>query len=129
MMLEWAGLVHNFAHLTVVLRAGTPRLLTAWMPLGALPPEQGSLLVAAGSHRLPEFATLRAGYGQSQARISICQIPALCLRALPSDATAVNSRTQARAYWCTCLQLHQYLTVHWMLRLQFHARLRFFSAT
>lgn len=50
----------------VFLGRGTPRLLTAWMPLGALPPEQGSLLVAAGSHRLPEFATLRAGYGQSQ---------------------------------------------------------------
>jgi hypothetical protein len=43
------------------------RLLTAWTPLGRVPPEQGSLLVAAGSHRLPAFAPLRGGYGQSQA--------------------------------------------------------------
>ena len=48
------------------LIAGTARLLTAWMPLGHVPPEQGSLLVAAGSHRLPAFAPLRGGYGQSQ---------------------------------------------------------------
>ena len=49
------------------LDAGTARLLTAWTPLGHVPPEQGSLLVAAGSHRLPAFAPLRGCYGQSQA--------------------------------------------------------------
>lgn len=29
-------------------------------------PELGSLLVAAGSHRLPAFSALRAGYGRTQ---------------------------------------------------------------
>jgi hypothetical protein len=50
----------------VFLGRGTARLLTAWTPLGHVPPEQGSLLVAAGSHRLPAFAPLRGSYGQSQ---------------------------------------------------------------
>jgi hypothetical protein len=50
----------------VFLGRGTPRLLTAWTPLGDVPPELGSLLVAAGSHRLPAFAALHAGYGHSQ---------------------------------------------------------------
>ena len=45
------------------------------MPLGPVPPEDGSLLVAAGSHRLPAFADLRAGYGQTQVRSSALRPP------------------------------------------------------
>ncbi len=40
------------------------------MPLGRLPPKDGSLLVAAGSQRLPAFESLRAGYGQSQVALT-----------------------------------------------------------
>lgn len=50
----------------VFLGRGSARLLTAWLPLGEVPPRQGSLLVAAGSHRLPAFAAVRADYGVSQ---------------------------------------------------------------
>lgn len=54
------------------------------MPLGAVPPDQGSLLVAAGSHRLPAFAPLRNGYGQSQAPNS------LMISRLPYDVYRVH---------------------------------------
>lgn len=50
----------------VFLGRGTSRLLTAWLPLGAISPSLGSLLVAAGSHRLDPFAGVRSTYGMSQ---------------------------------------------------------------
>jgi hypothetical protein len=39
-----------------------PHMLTAWVPLGDVPVEQGALLVAPGSHRLRSFAALRREY-------------------------------------------------------------------
>ncbi|KAJ3111870.1 hypothetical protein HDU96_005266 [Phlyctochytrium bullatum] len=51
----------------VYLGAGSQRLLTIWMPLGDLTAEQGTLVVAAGSHRLPRFKRLREEYGQRPA--------------------------------------------------------------
>lgn len=50
----------------VFLGRGSPRLLTAWLPLGAVPAARGSLLVARGSHRLRAFERLRNGYGTSE---------------------------------------------------------------
>jgi hypothetical protein len=61
------------------------------MPLGEVPPAQGSLLVAAGSHRLPAFAPLRSGYGRSQARPHAA---AACSVA----PTAASQATQALTY-------------------------------
>ena len=50
----------------VFLGRGSPALLTAWLPLGAVPTERGSLLVARGFHRLRAFDGLRGGYGASE---------------------------------------------------------------
>lgn len=50
----------------VFLGRGTSQLLTAWLPLGAVGPDLGSLLVAAGSHRLQSFAGVRSTYGATQ---------------------------------------------------------------
>jgi hypothetical protein len=47
---------------TVFLGGGTSSMLTAWVPLGDVPVEQGALLVAPGSHRLRAFAALRREY-------------------------------------------------------------------
>ena len=52
----------------VFLGRGTHDLLTAWLPLGDVPSERGSLLVARGSHRLRAFDSLRGGYGASEVR-------------------------------------------------------------
>ena len=42
----------------------SPRLLTTWIPLGAVPSEQGSLLVCPEWSTHPCCADLRASYGQ-----------------------------------------------------------------
>ena len=41
---------------------GSQRLVTVWTPLGDVPIEHGALLVARGSHRLPDFAALQRAY-------------------------------------------------------------------
>lgn len=50
----------------VFLGRGSAALLTGWLPLGRVPAERGSLLVARGSHRLRAFTRLRGGYGTSE---------------------------------------------------------------
>jgi ectoine hydroxylase-related dioxygenase (phytanoyl-CoA dioxygenase family) len=50
----------------VFLGRGSLALLTAWLPLGDVPTERGSLLVVRGSHRLRAFDALRGGYGASE---------------------------------------------------------------
>lgn len=50
----------------VFLGRGTSQLLTAWLPLGSVGPDLGSLLVAAGSHRLSCYSGVRNSYGTSQ---------------------------------------------------------------
>jgi hypothetical protein len=46
----------------VFLAAPPDAMLTVWVPLGDVAVENGALLVAAGSHRLPAFAPLREAY-------------------------------------------------------------------
>ena len=48
----------------VYMGRGSSRVLTCWIPLGQNPIEMGTLAVAEGSHRLPEFSHLRATYGE-----------------------------------------------------------------
>ena len=50
----------------VFLGRGSRALLTAWLPLGRVPTDRGSLLVARGSHRLRAFDGLHTGYGASE---------------------------------------------------------------
>ncbi|KAL3139237.1 hypothetical protein ABBQ32_006007 [Trebouxia sp. C0010 RCD-2024] len=50
----------------VFLGRGSPRVLTAWVPLGQVDVEDGAMMVCRGSHRMRSFAKLKAGYGQSQ---------------------------------------------------------------
>lgn len=64
----------------LIVDAGTSQLLTAWLPLGAVTPDLGSLLVAAGSHRLQSFAGVRSTYGATQATRSAMPSNASCLK-------------------------------------------------
>ena len=48
----------------VYMGRGSQRLMTVWIPFGDIPIEQGTLCVCPGSHRLPEFETLRNTYGR-----------------------------------------------------------------
>uniref|UniRef100_A0A061RZK2 Phytanoyl-dioxygenase n=1 Tax=Tetraselmis sp. GSL018 TaxID=582737 RepID=A0A061RZK2_9CHLO len=50
----------------VFLGKGSSRLLTAWIPLGDCPVEEGSMMVVPGSHRMEEFSALRSSYGNSE---------------------------------------------------------------
>ncbi|DBA84158.1 TPA: hypothetical protein ACH3X1_006625 [Trebouxia sp. C0004] len=50
----------------VFLGRGSPRVLTAWVPLGQVNIEDGAMMVCRGSHRMRSFAKLKAGYGQTQ---------------------------------------------------------------
>jgi len=52
----------------VFLGKGSSRLLTAWIPLGDCPVEEGSMMVVPGSHRMEEFSALRSSYGNSEVR-------------------------------------------------------------
>jgi hypothetical protein len=47
----------------VYMGRGSERVHTAWIPLGDIPIEQGTLAVCAGSHSDPGFARLRETYG------------------------------------------------------------------
>jgi len=49
----------------VYLGKGSQRVLTAWIPIGHVSVEEGSMMVAAGSHRARRFAGLREGYGKT----------------------------------------------------------------
>ncbi|KAI9203041.1 uncharacterized protein BJ171DRAFT_600481 [Polychytrium aggregatum] len=49
----------------VYLSSRSPRLLTAWIPLGAIAIEMGSLMVVPGSNSSPQFHPLRTNYGAS----------------------------------------------------------------
>jgi hypothetical protein len=42
-------------------------MLTAWIPLGDLKPDDGVMLVAAGAHRDAQLKQLYSTYGQSRA--------------------------------------------------------------
>src|SRR5689334_12741835 len=42
------------------------RMITAWVPLGDISPELGTLLVAKGSHKSQNFASIRDRYNYSQ---------------------------------------------------------------
>lgn len=53
------------AHLDVVyMGRGTPHLLTCWTPWGDIAPEQGTLAILVGSHRLPAWERVHATYGR-----------------------------------------------------------------
>ena len=53
------------AHLDVVyMGRGTPNLCTCWTPWGDLAPEQGTLAILVGSHRLPAWEQVHATYGR-----------------------------------------------------------------
>ena len=77
----------------VYVGGGSQRLLTLWLPLGEVTPEQGAMRVLRGSHTLVE---LRSGYGQSRVGrdgtrsgwIGADQLPAL----LQSGAQWVTTR-------------------------------------
>lgn len=49
----------------VFLGRGTSRLITTWIPFGAVKTEDGALLVAAGSHVSSDFERVRETYGTS----------------------------------------------------------------
>lgn len=52
------------AHLDVVyMGRGTPNLLTCWTPYGDIAPEQGTLAILVGSHRLPGWDKVQQTYG------------------------------------------------------------------
>jgi len=63
-------------------------------------PELGSLLVAAGSHRLPAFSALRAGYGRTQVGeapasfigLLLISVLPLCLRRLAAFQTTTTMK-------------------------------------
>ncbi|MFW5682286.1 MAG: phytanoyl-CoA dioxygenase family protein [Phycisphaeraceae bacterium] len=58
------------AHLDeVYMGRGSQRVMTAWIPFGDIPVEQGTLAICEGSHRLEGFAKLRATYGKSDVDI------------------------------------------------------------
>ncbi len=53
------------AHLDAVfMNRGSNRLLTTWIPLGTISPDEGTLTIVPGSHRSPEYGRVRATYGQ-----------------------------------------------------------------
>ncbi|MEM8902598.1 MAG: phytanoyl-CoA dioxygenase family protein [Actinomycetota bacterium] len=53
------------AHMDVVyMGRGSPRLVTTWIPLGDVTPEDGTLTVVPGSHRLDSYRRLRETYGR-----------------------------------------------------------------
>ena len=53
------------AHLDVVyMGRGTPDLCTCWTPWGDIAPEQGTLAILVGSHRLPTWEPVHATYGR-----------------------------------------------------------------
>eukprot|EP01127_Copromyxa_protea_P020491 TRINITY_DN6872_c0_g2_i1.p1 TRINITY_DN6872_c0_g2~~TRINITY_DN6872_c0_g2_i1.p1 ORF type:complete len:380 (-),score=54.46 TRINITY_DN6872_c0_g2_i1:329-1363(-) len=49
----------------VYMGKGTPRLHTAWLPLGDIAVSQGTLLVCPGSHVCDQLKDLRSSYGTS----------------------------------------------------------------
>ncbi len=54
------------AHYDVVyMGRGSPRLHTAWIPMGDVPVDQGALAVCVGSHHLDGFRPLRESYGRT----------------------------------------------------------------
>lgn len=53
----------------VYMGRGSKRLMTAWIPFGDIPVEQGTLAICEGSHRLEGFAKLRETYGRSDVDI------------------------------------------------------------
>lgn len=58
------------AHLDeVYMGRGSQRVMTAWIPFGDIPVEQGTLAICEASHRLEGFAKLRATYGKSDVDI------------------------------------------------------------
>lgn len=50
----------------VYVGAGSQRLLTVWLPLGEVGPEQGAMRVLKGSHKLEGLQELRDGYGKGR---------------------------------------------------------------
>ncbi|KAK9811194.1 hypothetical protein WJX73_009390 [Symbiochloris irregularis] len=50
---------------SVYLGKGSQRMLTAWLPLGDVPRQQGAMMVCRGSHRKRAFSRLQQGYGSS----------------------------------------------------------------
>lgn len=53
------------AHLDAVyMGRGTPNLLTCWTPWGDISPEQGTLAILVGSHRLPGWEQVHQTYGR-----------------------------------------------------------------
>ena len=53
------------AHLdTVYMGRGTPNLFTCWTPWGDVSPEQGTLGILVGSHRLPAWEKVHQTYGK-----------------------------------------------------------------
>ena len=60
---------------------GSARVLTIWIPLGIVPPEQGAMVVLKGSHNLKSLTHLRERYVlQSCAEIAGCRIYVSSLR-------------------------------------------------
>jgi len=54
------------AHLDeVYMGRGSKRVMTAWIPFGDIPVEQGTLAICEASHRLEGFAKLRETYGKA----------------------------------------------------------------
>ncbi|MEM9514744.1 MAG: phytanoyl-CoA dioxygenase family protein [Actinomycetota bacterium] len=53
------------AHLDAVfMNRGSDRLLTTWIPLGTITPQDGSLAIVPSSHRSEEYQRVRSTYGQ-----------------------------------------------------------------
>lgn len=50
----------------VFLGRGSPRLLTAWLPLGDCPVEQGTMMLIPESQTMPELSDIRSSYGKSE---------------------------------------------------------------
>ena len=50
----------------VYVGAGTPRVLTIWVPIGMISPEQGAMRVMEASHRIESLKSLRSTYGQGR---------------------------------------------------------------
>jgi len=49
----------------VYMGRGSKRVMTAWVPFGDIPVEQGTLAICEASHRLDGFAKLRETYGRA----------------------------------------------------------------
>lgn len=49
----------------VYMGRGSKRVMTAWVPFGDIPVEQGTLAICEASHRLEGFAKLRETYGKT----------------------------------------------------------------